>query len=161
MTALFVVLACFVAPPLMDKASGREAAALLSREVPRVAAETGAQPLIISYRQEYSCSLVYYSGYVPYRMAPVGEVTRAMPANGEISWNEKNVMPFLFQEDLPTQRDVLLLTDVKRKDGVLVTEATLHVELAGRWEFLGETESGQRLFLRRAAGETSDEEMGK
>ena len=26
---------------------------------------------------------------------------------------------------------------------------------------LRETESGQRLFLRRAAGETSDEEMGK
>lgn len=161
MTALFVVLACFIAPPLMDKASGRDTAALLSREVQRVAAEAGERPLIVSYGRDYSCSLVYYSGLVPYCLRPRSEVLREQPGQGDISWNEKNVMPFLAEEDLPTQRDVLLLTDVKRKDGVLVTEATLHAELAGRWEFLGETESGQQLFLRRAAGETSDEEMGK
>ena len=161
MTTIFVVLACFVAPPFMEKASGREAAALLAETEQRIAAETGERPLLVSYGREYSCSLVYYSGLVPYCLRPRSEVLREQPGRGEISWNEKNVMPFLAEEDLPTQRYVLLLTDRNRKDGVAITEETLHEELAGDWELLGRAENGTQLFLRRTAAETSSEEMGQ
>lgn len=159
MTALFVVLACFVAPPFMEKASGREAAALLAETEQRIAAETGEWPLLVSYGREYSCSLVYYSGLVPYCLRPRSEVLREQPGRGEISWNEKNVMPFLAEEDLPTQRDVLLLTDVEKKGGSAVTEETLHEALSGSWERLAATENGRQLFLRRATRETSSKEM--
>lgn len=153
MTALFVVLACFVAPPLMERASGREAAVLLQDAAQRMEAETGAQPLVISYAQEYSCSLVYYSGIVPYRMESARDVALHLPARGEISWNEKNVMPFLYQENMPSDRDVLLLTCMERKDGVRVTSETLADELSGQWVFLGETKNGVQLFWRPAVQE--------
>ncbi|WP_072003446.1 ArnT family glycosyltransferase [Selenomonas bovis] len=158
MTALFVVLACFVAPPLMEEASGREAAALLAETEQRIAAEAGERPLLVSYGR-YSCSLVYYSGLVPYCLRPRSVVLREQPGRGEISWNEKNVMPFLAEEDLPTQRDVLLLTDVEKKGGSAVTEETLHEALSGSWERLAATENGRQLFLRRAERETSSKEM--
>lgn len=161
MTTIFVVLACFVAPPFMEKASGREAAALLAETEQRIASETGERPLLVSYGREYSCSLVYYSGLVPYCLRPRSEVLREQPGRGAISWNEKNVMPFLAEEDLPTQRYVLLLTDRNRKDGVAITEETLHEELAGDWELLGRAENGTQLFLRRTAAEASSEEMGQ
>lgn len=161
MTALFVVLACFVAPPLMEKASGRETATLLTPAVERLTAETGAQPLVVSYRDDYSCSLVYYSGIVPYRLAPAEVLKKSMPAPGEISWNDKNVMPYLFQEDLPGDRDVVLLTDVERKDGVRMTAETLSQELSGTWEQIGETGNGEQIFLRRAADGPQGEEMGR
>lgn len=161
MTALFVVLACFVAPPLMEKASGREMATLLTPAVERLTVETGAQPLVVSYRDDYSCSLVYYSGIVPYRLAPAEVLKKSMPAPGEISWNDKNVMPYLFQEDLPGDRDVVLLTDVERKDGVRMTAETLSQELSGTWEQIGETGNGEQIFLRRAADGPQGEEMGR
>ena len=84
-----------------------------------------------------------------------------MPAPGEIIWNDKNVMPYFFQEDLPGDRDVVLLTDVERKDGVRMTVETLSQELSGTWEQIGETGNGEQIFLRRAADGPQGEEMGR
>ena len=161
MTALFVVAACFVAPPLMRSHSGVLAAAPIVELSQEREAVSGQAPLIVSYRTDYQTSLVYYSGIVPYRLAPAEVLKQSMPAPGEISWNDKNVMPYLFQEDLPGDRDVVLLTDVERKDGVRMTAETLSQELSGTWEQIGETGNGEQIFLRRAADGLQGEEMGR
>ena len=120
MTALLVAAACFIAPPL-----------------------------IVSYRTDYQTSLVYYSGLRVARLETAAVVEKFRPHDGEISWSAKEVMPFESVEDLPTDRDIILVTGADGEHGGELTEDELARLLSGRWQLV-QTAGNRRIFLRTA-----------
>ncbi|WP_296913614.1 hypothetical protein [uncultured Megasphaera sp.] len=71
-------------------------------------------------------SLTYYSGHPAYRLAEAEDIARMLP--GGISWNAKNVMPFMAIEDLPDHAKVLAV--VRDRD-----EAHFLQDVPGKWKW--------------------------
>ncbi|MCI6233205.1 MAG: glycosyltransferase family 39 protein [Selenomonas sp.] len=156
MTALLVVAACFVAPPLMRGHSGVEAAAPLAVLSQASEARTGTAPLVVSYRTDYQTSLVYYSGLRVARLETAEVVEKFRPHDGEISWSAKEVMPFEAVEDLPKNRDILLVTGADGEHGGELTEDELARLLSGSWQLV-QTAGNRRIFLCKAVtGEVAE-----
>lgn len=155
MTALFVVAACFVAPPLMRSHSGVLAAAPLVELSQEREAVSGQAPLIVSYRTDYQTSLVYYSGLRVARLETAEVVEKFRPHDGEISWSAKEVMPFEAIEDLPTDRDIILVTGAGSEHGGELTEDDLARNLSGSWQLV-QTAGNRRIFLRTETKEAAE-----
>ena len=156
MTALLVVAACFVAPPLMRGHSGVEAAAPLAVLSQASEARTGTAPLVVSYRTDYQTSLVYYSGLRVARLETAEVVEKFRPHDGEISWSAKEVMPVEAVEDLPKNRDILLVTGADGEHGGELTEDELARLLSGSWQLV-QTAGNRRIFLCKAVtGEVAE-----
>ena len=156
MTALLVVAACFVAPSLMRSHSGVLAAAPLVELSQEREAVSGQVPLIVSYRTDYQTSLVYYSGLRVARLETAAVVEKFRPHDGEISWSAKEVMPFETIEDLPKDRDIILVTGADGEHGGELTEDELGRILSGSWQLV-QTAGNRRIFLRTAvSGEAAE-----
>ena len=149
MTALLVAAACFIAPPLMRDHSGIEATVPLVELSQEREASSGQEPLIVSYRTDYQTSLVYYAGLRVARLETAEIVEKFRPHDGEISWSAKEVMPFESVEDLPTDRDIILVTGADGEHGGELTEDELARLLSGRWQLV-QTAGNRRIFLRTA-----------
>ena len=150
MTAFLVIACCFLAPPRMDDHSGRLAAQALLPLMRDLELEGGQAPLVVSYASDYQTSLVYYSGVFVERLETQATIDRLKPADGEISWNAKDVMPFRAVEDLPADRDIILFAGDRR--GKNMTAGRLAKELSGTWQEL-QPAGNRQIFVRRAAGE--------
>lgn len=87
------------------------------------------QTTVVSYGGRYSVSQTYYSGHPSYRLATADRIRELQP--GDISWNAKNVMPFMAIEDLPDHDKVLAL--VNDRD-----EAHFLQEVPGKWKWIGQ-----------------------
>lgn len=87
------------------------------------------QTTVVSYGGRYSVSQTYYSGHPSYRLATADRIGELLP--GDISWNAKNVMPFMAIEDLPNHDKVLAL--VNDHD-----EAHFLQEVPGKWKWIGQ-----------------------
>ena len=72
----------------------------------------------IAFLHDYRTSTVFYSGQTIYRAEPALKIDAMRP--GTLSWNAKNVMPFIAEEDLLQRDNVILITQDKSRDPYLV-----------------------------------------
>lgn len=98
--ALYAMVTLFVAVPLCREASAYDAA----KTVQRMA---DSRTCVAVYGGHYPVSLTYYSGYPAKRLKWADDIQASLP--GGISWNAKNVMPFMAMEDLGSSEHTLLL----------------------------------------------------
>ena len=120
--------------------SGKRAAAILSETM-------RADDLLVCYG-DYTATVPYYTGHTMYALATREEIAARAPK--EMSWNSKNVMPFLPMDELPADRTVYLVVERHAFDA-------FEVEFVGAdWEKLGEipTEGRPKLRLYRRAAAT-------
>ena len=120
--------------------SGKRAAAILSETM-------RADDLLVCYG-DYTATVPYYTGHTMYALATREEIAARAPK--EMSWNSKNVMPFLPMDELPADRTVYLVVERHAFDA-------FEVEFVGAdWEKLGEipTEGRTKLRLYRRAAAT-------
>ncbi len=73
-----------------------------------------------------AAQVVYYSNHPAYRLEQADDIANKLP--GGISWNAKNVMPFMAIEDLPNHPKVLAV--VRDRD-----EAHFLQEVPGNWKW--------------------------
>ena len=99
------------------------------RRLPNRPHHADDQTTVVSYGGRYSVSQTYYSGHPSYRLATADRIGELLP--GDISWNAKNVMPFMAIEDLPNHDKVLAL--VNDRD-----EAHFLQEVPGKWKWIGQ-----------------------
>lgn len=81
--------------------SGKDAAAILSQTM-------RADDLLVCYG-DYTATIPYYTGHAMYALATREEIAQRAPK--EMSWNSKNVMPFLPMDELPMDRTVYLIVE--------------------------------------------------
>ena len=112
--------------------SGKGAAAILSQTM-------RADDLLVCYG-DYTATVPYYTGHTMYALATREEIARRAPK--EMSWNSKNVMPFLPMDELPMDRTVYLVVERHAFDAF---EANL---AAQGWEELGALPREGRTKLR-------------
>ena len=101
--------------------SGREAAAILSETMQ-------GGDLLVCYG-DYTATVPYYTGHTMYALATRGEIAARAPK--EMSWNSKNVMPFLPMEELPRNRIVYLVVERHAFDAFAQNFAVQEWELLG------------------------------
>ena len=112
--------------------SGKGAAAILSQSM-------HADDLLVCYG-DYTATVPYYTGHTMYALATREEIAARAPK--EMSWNSKNVMPFLPIDELPADRTVYLVVERHAFDAFEVNFAGLG------WEELGALPTEGRTKLR-------------
>ena len=89
---------------------------------------------------DYTATVPYYTGHTMYALATREEIAARAPK--EMSWNSKNVMPFLPIDELPRDRTVYLVVERHAFD-------TFEANLAHMgWEELGALPHEERTKLR-------------
>ena len=117
--------------------SGKEAAELIRSQIQ-------ADDLLVCYG-DYTATVPYYTGHTMYELAAREEIAARAPK--EMSWNSKNVMPFLPLDELPRDRTVYLVVERHAFDAFTENFA------AEEWELLGEmpAQKTKLRIYRRAA----------
>lgn len=117
--AIYVAATCTVIVPQCQQASAYDAAQVVSGLADNETA-------VVTYGGRYPVSLTYYSNHPAYRLEQADDIANKLP--GGISWNAKNVMPFMAIEDLPNHPKVLAV--VRDRD-----EAHFLQEVPGNWKW--------------------------
>ena len=112
--------------------SGKSAAAILSQTMRQ-------DDLLVCYG-DYTATVPYYTGHTMYALATREEIAARAPK--EMSWNSKNVMPFLPIDELPRDRTVYLVVERHAFDAFEQNLA------AQGWEELGALPHEERTKLR-------------
>ena len=112
--------------------TGKSAAAILAQTM-------RADDLLVCYG-DYTATVPYYTGHTMYALATREEIAQRAPK--EMSWNSKNVMPFLPMDELPTDRTVYLVVERHAFDAFEENLA------AQGWEELGALPREGRTKLR-------------
>lgn len=121
----FMTAYCTIIPYYMDtNVTGRNDSALIEKHV-------GADELLLSVGN-YRTSTVYYSGRTIYKLEHYWEVEEDAPSN--MSWNAKNVMPFMGIEQLPLDKPVYIIVNINQADNF----ANLFPESIASYEVLDE-----------------------
>lgn len=123
--AVYSALTLLVAPLAMIDHSGREVGTSL--------AELQSDAPVLFYG-DYRTSTVFYSGDMIARLAKEKDIENMEP-NG-ISWNAKNVMPFVAEESIDPAKDYIVVVSAdKQKDFLKNTPGKwAKVENAGKYE---------------------------
>lgn len=108
--AIYTLLTLFVAPTIMLTRSGKEAGQAL--------AQMDTTGKTIAFLHDYRTSTVFYSGKTIYRAEPADKIDGMKP--GTLSWNAKNVMPFIAEEDLFPKDNVILIAQDKSQEPCLI-----------------------------------------
>lgn len=112
--------------------SGKGAAAIL--------AETMKEDDLLVCYGDYTATVPYYTGHTMYALATREEIAARAPK--EMSWNSKNVMPFLPIDELPGDRTVYLVVERHAFDA-------FEADFAGQgWEEIGALPTEGRTKLR-------------
>lgn len=115
---IYTLLTLFVAPTIMLTRSGKEAGQAL--------AQIDTTGKTIAFLHDYRTSTVFYSGKTIYRAEPANKIDGMKP--GALSWNAKNVMPFIAEEDLIQKDNVILIAQDKSQEPCLIAfEEARHV----------------------------------
>lgn len=125
-TGLFICIA-----PLTHRYSAED-------QVPLLQSLTTEDTLILSYGMRYPASIVYYSGHRVERLETRETVETERPQ--EMTWKDTNVMPFRAIENIPDNRDILIISDE-------TGDAVKSGELPGKWKEVGR--QGRFTFFRR------------
>ena len=112
--------------------SGKGAAAILAQTMKQ-------EDLLVCYG-DYTATVPYYTGHTMYALATREEIAARAPK--EMSWNSKNVMPFLPMDELPSDRTVYLVVERHAFDAFEENLA------AQEWEELGALPREGRTKLR-------------
>jgi len=112
--------------------TGKSAAAIL--------AQTMKQDDFLVCYGDYTATVPYYTGHTMYALATREEIAARAPK--EMSWNSKNVMPFLPMDELPSDRTVYLVVERHAFDAFEENLA------AQGWEELGALPREGRTKLR-------------
>ena len=112
--------------------TGKSAAAILAQTMKQ-------DDLLVCYG-DYTATVPYYTGHTMYALATREEIAARAPK--EMSWNSKNVMPFLPMDELPSDRTVYLVVERHAFDAFEENLA------AQGWEELGELPREGRTKLR-------------
>ena len=107
-------------------------------QVPFLQSLVTENTIILSYGLRYPASVVYYSGYRVERLETRDNVEAQRPQG--MTWNDTNVMPFRAIEDIPDDRDILIISD---ETGDFVKSG----ELPGEWKEVGA--QGRFTFFKR------------
>lgn len=119
------------AVPLTKDYSAREAARQLKNYY---------QPeMTVASLGEYSASMVFYSGLRIYRLESQEEIDKLKPKG--ISWNSKNVMPFISWDDVSGKNKVLLVVEKERLP-------VFRQNKGNDWNFLGFIADKYYLYLK-------------
>lgn len=139
---VYVLLAFFVAPPVMLHQSGKEIGQALDK--------MNTDNVIICYYRDYSTGAVFYSGKKIYQAVPADKLEDMKP--GELDWNAKNVMPLIAIEDVLAQKDNVIIVDTKRDNepitdyylthGLIPDQLTLPGDVA-IWSILQNKDGGR------------------
>lgn len=115
---IYTLLTLFVAPTIMLTRSGKEAGQAL--------AQIDTTGKTIAFLHDYRTSTVFYSSKTIYRAEPANKIDGMKP--GALSWNAKNVMPFIAEEDLFQKGNVILIAQDKSQEPCLIAfEEARHV----------------------------------
>lgn len=125
-TGLFICIA-----PMTHRYSAED-------QVPFLQSLVTENTIILSYGLRYPASVVYYSGYRVERLETRDNVEAQRPQG--MTWNDTNVMPFRAIEDIPDDRDILIISD---ETGDSVKSG----ELPGEWKEVGA--QGRFTFFKR------------
>lgn len=79
---------------------------------------------VICYYKDYSTGAVFYSGKTIYRGEPADKIAGMEP--GKISWNAKNVMPFMAIEDVLPQKNNIVIINEKRNNEAVTNYYAAH-----------------------------------
>ena len=93
---------------------------------------------LLLYVLRYPASVAYYSGYKVERLEMKNDIEAKRPQG--MTWNDTKVMPFYAGEDLPDDRDILIISD---KTGYAVKSG----ELPREWKEVGV--QGRLTFFKR------------
>lgn len=108
--AIFLFVSTFVAIHFCDKNSDKELSRLL---IPNVEEDTR----VISFRDGYSNSLVFYSGFEIWRMETPQDMAEVTPQ--KMQWTSLNVMPLMTTEDLYGNEKVVAVVSENRSEEFL------------------------------------------
>lgn len=115
---IYTLLTLFVAPTIMLTRSGKEAGQAL--------AQIDTTSKTIAFLHDYRTSTVFYSSKTIYRAEPANKIDGMKP--GALSWNAKNVMLFIAEEDLFQKDNVILIAQDKSQEPCLIAfEEARHV----------------------------------
>ena len=118
--------------------SGKGAAAILS--------QTMKPDDLLACYGDYTATVPYYTGHTMYALATREEIAARAPK--EMSWNSKNVMPFLPIDELPRDRTVYLVVERHALDAFEENFADAGFEQLGTLP----TEGREKLRIYRRAG---------
>ena len=118
--------------------SGKGAAAILTQTMK-------PDDLLVCYG-DYTATVPYYTGHTMYALATREEIAARAPK--EMSWNSKNVMPFLPIDELPRDRTVYLVVERHALDAFEENFADAGFEQLGTLP----TEGREKLRIYRRAG---------
>ena len=99
--AVLTVVSFSLAPSVMLQRSGKEAGYALA------SMDTAGRT--IAFMDRFRTSTVFYSGKTIYRAEPANRIDSLKP--GGLSWNAKNVMPFISLEEVTSDPDAILIAD--------------------------------------------------
>lgn len=116
--------------------SGKGAAAILAQTMK-------PDDLLVCYG-DYTATVPYYTGHTMYALATREEIAARAPK--EMSWNSKNVMPFLPIDELPRDRTVYLVVERHAFDAFEQNLAAMGWEQLGALPHEGRTKL--RLYRR-------------
>ncbi len=124
---LYTALAIFIAPGIMLSHSGKEVGVALARM--DTAGET------IAFTGDYRTSAVFYSGKTIYYAVPKKEIASMRP--GDLSWNAKNVMPLMAEEDLLGNQNFIIIVKTDDSNPLLTAmsdnENSFEVHVPGEY----------------------------
>lgn len=127
------LLLFFVAVPLCEQSSAKQEA----EEIVRLA---GSDTCIALCKKTYSASLPFYSGKEVFRLETEAGRDRLKPSG--VAWNSLNVMPFMTFNEMPKNRDMLVVVGRDRYE-------LFDSQAEGYWEMVKEL-SESRIYLRKA-----------
>jgi len=102
--AFYTALTFLVAVPYCQKYSAKDAAVA-------IVAQASPEETIISYG-DYKTSAVFYSDHLIYRLEKAADIENLKPK--AMSWSNKNVMPFLSEEEASQKNELLAVVDVNK-----------------------------------------------
>lgn len=94
--------------------------------------------LLFLYVLRYPASVAYYSGYKVECLEMKDDIDAKRPQG--MTWKDTNVMPFRAIEDIPDNRDILIISDE-------TGDAVKSGELPGKWKEVGR--QGRFTFFKR------------
>lgn len=128
--ALYTILAIFIAPDIMLSRSGKEVGQALAQM------DTTDTPIV--FLHDYRTSTVFYSGKTIYRAEKGDEIASMQP--GTLSWNAKNIMPFVAEEEILQNKRTIIIHNKHKENPVLhfftQDQNTRQIHLAGDYDIL-------------------------
>ena len=104
---IFLTVGTFAGIKICERNSYKAAAEIISPL-------TDENSCVVSYGRSYAGSLVFYGGLTVYRIEETENIEKLKPAN--MKWTTTNVMPFLDFKNLPADKKIIAVVELKREE---------------------------------------------